>query len=275
MMTEDSNKKAVTSASSSVVLVPDAEDWVEGGSTMSGNGGLSRNATPYSSTNDLRNKSLMTGRSSVPWSGIKKPSVVKNEDGTMVSPLGTSIPSSSSSALTYGAPTDVEASGNFPAIGSTLGPFFSVGRLGKGTFCSIHKCVNLNYFHRTHEMNQGAHHSDAVVGDPSTPSRLAAAKVEIGEFKNSGVLGGEASILHFLHSTLPAHTVPVYMGHYRATPKAADGKNIKKNSSSTGEEEEPTKHTMSAIVMQYLVRWLVGLVWFGCRVFIHVCCVGL
>ncbi|CAJ1938244.1 unnamed protein product [Cylindrotheca closterium] len=48
------------------------------------------------------------------------------------------------------------------------------------------------------------------------PQRMVAAKVEVGEFKNSGVLLGEASILHFLDSCLPENTVPVYMGHLKA-----------------------------------------------------------
>lgn len=117
----------------------------------------------------------------------------------------------------YGRQEIVKATGSFPAPGSTLGPFFCLGRLGKGTFCSIHKCINLHYF------------EPLVHGNKTrTPQRLVAAKVEVGEFKNSGVLLGEASMLHFLDSSLPGNTVPIYMGHLK------------------GNED------ISAIVMEYL-----------------------
>lgn len=113
----------------------------------------------------------------------------------------------------FGGHTLVSTSGNFPALGSTLGPYFCLGRLGKGTFCSIHRCINLNYFH------------DSVNGSDdnktSKSRRMAAAKVEIGEFKNSGVLGGEATMLQFLDCSLPEDAVPIYMGHYRGTENVA------------------------------------------------------
>ena len=118
----------------------------------------------------------------------------------------------------FGAATVVRTKGNFPALGSTLGPFFCVGRLGKGTFCSIHRCIRLNHFHDVQKQ----------IRNGSSSCRITAAKVEIGEFRNSGVLGGEATMLDFLHSSLPKDTVPVYMGHYRG-----------------GDE-------ISAIVMEYL-----------------------
>lgn len=118
-----------------------------------------------------------------------------------------------------GGPITVETSGAFPRVGSILGPYFSVGNLGKGTFCSIHKCINMHYYHDSQPFN-GVKEGSKV--------RLAAAKVEIGEFRNSGVLGGEAAMLQFLDSSLPENTVPKYLGHFRA-----------------GEE-------ISAIVMEYL-----------------------
>jgi tau tubulin kinase len=105
----------------------------------------------------------------------------------------------------FGRPLAVETSGNFPAVGSTLGHFFCLGRLGKGTFSSIHKCVNLNFFHE----------------NDTTKRRLAAAKVELSSFAQSGVLEAEATILHFLDQSLPRGTVPVYMGHYRSGEYAA------------------------------------------------------
>jgi hypothetical protein len=176
----------------------------------------------------------------------------------------------------YGASIDTTTDGNFPNIGATLGPYFCLGRLGKGTFCSIHKCVNLHYFHNRDGLRRKRRIEGPAVPPPSTlpstsstvdsersttaaapagegqggpsssllpatatrnPRRLAAAKVEIGEFKNSGVLGGEAAILHFLDSVLPPHTVPVYMGHYRC---------------SGGSSSSSTRNVTSAIVMEYL-----------------------
>ena len=119
-------------------------------------------------------------------------------------------------------------SGNFPAIGSCLGPYFSVGRLGFGTFCSIHKCINLNYNHR-----KTTNKRLKLGEEPKTDLRLVAAKVETGEFKNSGVLGGEASILHFLDEVLPPQTVPIYVGHYT-------------------NKDSATRNVTSAIVMEYL-----------------------
>mmetsp|Transcript_26872 Transcript_26872/g.65308 ORF Transcript_26872/g.65308 Transcript_26872/m.65308 type:complete len:659 (+) Transcript_26872:116-2092(+) len=105
----------------------------------------------------------------------------------------------------YGRQEIVKATGNFPALGAILGPFFCLGRLGKGTFCSIHKCINLHYFE-----------PQILSNKKRRPQRMVAAKVEVGEFKNSGVLLGEASMLHFLDSSLPENTVPVYMGHLKA-----------------------------------------------------------
>ena len=128
----------------------------------------------------------------------------------------------------YGGHTLVKASGDFPALGSTLGPYFCMGRLGKGTFCSIHKCINLHYYHRIGEEATNAN-AEQQTNSSSSRRRLGAAKVEIGEFRNSGVLGGEATMLQFLDSALPENTVPVYMGHYR------------------GENAD-----VSAIVMEYL-----------------------
>lgn len=100
----------------------------------------------------------------------------------------------------FGLPLVAERKGNFPDEGSILGHFFCVGKLGAGTFSSIHKCVNLNYF------NQAG----------TSKRRLAAAKVELSDFSQSGVLESEAMILEFLHQKLPTGTVPTYMGHYKS-----------------------------------------------------------
>jgi serine/threonine protein kinase len=93
----------------------------------------------------------------------------------------------------------VESCGNFPRIGSQFGDYFCLGRLGKGTFCSIHKCCALQY------------------GRFPDDIRLVAAKVELSQFSNSGVLDGEASMLSYLDQSLPPNTVPRYLGHFVST----------------------------------------------------------
>lgn len=115
-----------------------------------------------------------------------------------------SAPLVSTKRTQYGAAIPVKTTGNFPQAGSILGPYFCLGTLGKGTFSSIHKCINLDFGHRN-----------------SNKCRLAAAKVELSTFANSGVLLGEALVLHFLDESLPRGTVPVYMGHYTAGESAA------------------------------------------------------
>lgn len=142
--------------------------------------------------------------------------------------------------LMYGRPIHVKDRGQFPKVGSVLGPFFCLGELGKGTFSSVHKCVNLEYHRQDEEENI----KTAADGEPPTKliktessagdtiksttsqaslskRRLAAAKVELKTFVQSGVLESEATILHFLHSSLPPNTVPVYMGHYKSSRYAA------------------------------------------------------
>lgn len=114
---------------------------------------------------------------------------------------------STASRYYFGKPKQVQSIGKFTELGSILGPFFCLGQLGKGTFSSIHKCICMNYFHRNN--------------DSKARRRLAAAKVELVSFQQSGVLEAEATILDYLHNTLPPGTVPVYMGHYRADPYAA------------------------------------------------------
>ena len=152
----------------------------------------------------------------------------------ITAPAATAVPAGTASGrgrdnVNYGAPISARTTGNFPAVGSTLGPYFSIGRLGKGTFCSIHKCINMRYHHIKIDST-----SNNGKNKPKT-HRLAAAKVEIGDFKNSGVLGGEASILHFLDDVLPSHTVPSYMGHY------------------VSKDRDKNNNTVtSAIVMEYL-----------------------
>lgn len=99
----------------------------------------------------------------------------------------------------YGQPKRVLSVGNFPEPGSMLGPFFCVGRLGKGTFCSIHKCLSLE----------------------GTGPKLVAAKVELKDFQASGVIEGESIMLEHLDNSLPPKTVPKYMGLYKSDEAAA------------------------------------------------------
>lgn len=101
-------------------------------------------------------------------------------------------------ATVYGQAIQVAEKGVFPAVGSILGPYFCLGKLGMGTFSSIHKCVS---FQRE--------------------NRIAAAKVELGDFQQSGVLESEATILDFLYRNLPKGKVPTYIGHYRSSKGAA------------------------------------------------------
>ncbi|GKY91789.1 hypothetical protein MPSEU_000150600 [Mayamaea pseudoterrestris] len=95
--------------------------------------------------------------------------------------------------LAYGSPSLVTCSGSFPQVGSTLGPFFCLGQLGKGTFSSIHKSIHMSNL------------------------SVAAAKVELESFQQSGVLDQEAILLDFLHKNTPKGTVPKYYGYYKAT----------------------------------------------------------
>ena len=97
----------------------------------------------------------------------------------------------------------VKTQGNFPAVGSLLGDYFCLGKLGKGTFCSIHKCADLKYWKNP------------------TKGRLVAAKVELQNFANSGVLMGEAFMLQHLDQNLPPETVPIYHGHLVSGKAAA------------------------------------------------------
>jgi len=136
----------------------------------------------------------------------------------------------------YGAAIPVTASGTFPQAGSILGPYFCLGTLGKGTFSSIHKCINLDYAHS--------------IDKKTNNCRLAAAKVELSTFANSGVLLGEAMVLHFLDEALPKGTVPVYMGHYTASGGEGDDSASNNNASSTA---APTAAPLAAaIAMEYL-----------------------
>lgn len=93
----------------------------------------------------------------------------------------------------------------FPEPGSVVGPddaYFCLGRLGKGTFCAIHKCVDMSF----------AHHSSQ---QQRKRNRIVAAKIELANFVDSGVIDGEASVLRFLDSALPIGMVPSFVDYVR------------------------------------------------------------
>lgn len=140
----------------------------------------------------------------------------------------------------YGRPIPVsDSGGSFPNAGSVLGPYFCLGQLGKGTFSSIHKCINMQYYHHDpfHNTNNNTKNNNKASPLPldadessskgttaatsSSRRRIAAAKVELGSFQQSGVLEAEATVLDFLHRHVPSGTVPVYMGHFRSEKFAA------------------------------------------------------
>eukprot|EP00984_Skeletonema_dohrnii_P037292 scaffold39219_cov183-Skeletonema_dohrnii-CCMP3373.AAC.1 len=98
----------------------------------------------------------------------------------------------------------------FPEAGSTIGAdndYFCLGKLGKGTFCSIHKCVDLSYSHRRA--------ATAASKKSSPKQRIVAAKAELASFLDSGVIDGEASVLRFLDASLPTGMVPTFVDYVR------------------------------------------------------------
>ena len=171
------------------------------------------------------------------------PTAMATTSATSGGAAGGGGPPTSYAHPAFGIPIHVKDSrGKFPRVGSTLGPYFCLGQLGKGTFSSVHKCVNLHYYYNSDDINQNSNkekydNNDSKTEDnqpdvtteatatgmcnSSNRRRLAAAKVELRTFAQSGVLESEATILHFLHDSLPPQTVPVYMGHYKSTNYAA------------------------------------------------------
>jgi serine/threonine protein kinase len=115
----------------------------------------------------------------------------------------------------YGRPVHVnDSNGTFPNVAAILGPYFCLGQLGKGTFSSIHKCIDMQY-----------HHTRRLDSDNENQARrrpVVAAKVELGGFQQSGVLESEAIVLDYLYRHVqPVQTVPTYVGHYRSDKFAA------------------------------------------------------
>jgi len=147
----------------------------------------------------------------------------------------------------------------FPEAGSTIGAdddYFCLGRLGKGTFCSIHKCVDLSYSHRR------ASAAASTTTKKSPPKqRIVAAKAELASFLDSGVIDGEASVLRFLDATLPTGMVPTFVDYVRQP----SGMTSQNNNSSvdlsaaaasaqvaTSAPQTPEVGGISAIIMEYL-----------------------
>ena len=144
------------------------------------------------------------------------------------------------------------------ATGGEVGRYFTLGRLGRGTFCSIHKCVDLGYHHRPLSGSEGG--GDAAWGGASSDGRrhrVVAAKVELSDFTNSGVLDGEATVLRHLSRHMPRDSIPAYLGyvkdvggggHLSLSPKQQqgdpDGQGRDGSSCSGG--------LTSAIIMEYL-----------------------
>jgi len=168
----------------------------------------------------------------------------------------------------YGVPRSAETRGRFPDAGSTLGPFFCLGQIGKGTFSSVHKCINMAYREETYRRdaereadsndNDGAARRSTASSSGKRrpdPPRLVAAKVELAAFAQSGVLDSEATILDFLHRSLPPNTVPVYMGHYRSASAVAPPPSPADARSEAGGPDggqQPPGVAAAALVMEYL-----------------------
>ena len=127
----------------------------------------------------------------------------------------------------------------FPEPGSTVGRdgrYICLGRLGAGTFCEISRCIDLSYFHSSTSTTP-SNTSPAGAGrseKTKNPNlRIVAAKVELTDFKNSGVLDGEATILKHLSNNMPPHFIPTFLDYIKTS-----NNNVQKE--------------VSTIIMEYL-----------------------
>eukprot|EP00592_Proboscia_alata_P018430 CAMPEP_0194419418 /NCGR_PEP_ID=MMETSP0176-20130528/18563_1 /TAXON_ID=216777 /ORGANISM="Proboscia alata, Strain PI-D3" /LENGTH=400 /DNA_ID=CAMNT_0039226363 /DNA_START=532 /DNA_END=1730 /DNA_ORIENTATION=+ len=162
----------------------------------------------------------------------------------------------------------------FPEPGSILSNrYFVLGRLGRGTFCSIHKCIDLRStspFGSDVPSSRSSRRLSSSSNTASLPALrkrkrhfLVAAKVELLSFANSGVLEGEAAILRHLSHTMSSDMIPAFVEHVRdestpvsataldpdgvgAAPVAPDG--------GTAPNQPPpaAPKGVSAIIMEYL-----------------------
>ncbi|KAL7535927.1 hypothetical protein ACHAXR_010875 [Thalassiosira sp. AJA248-18] len=140
----------------------------------------------------------------------------------------------------------------FPEPGSVIGPdgrYFCIGRLGKGTFCAIHKCVDLSYSHTL--MADGDADDDAGKKHANKRQRIVAAKVELANFVDSGVIDGEASVLKFLDASLPTGMVPTFVDYVRQPP-APPNIAAPAGAATTTTEKGTADGGLSAIIMECL-----------------------
>lgn len=156
----------------------------------------------------------------------------------------------------------------FPEAGSVIGPdgrYFCLGKLGKGTFCSIHKCVDLSY---SHTIAQNLHRRQQQNGEGPESGRrrqrIVAAKAELANFVDSGVIDGEAAVLKFLDFSLPPGMVPTFVDYVRqpatstqsASLLAAGGSASNLLGMGEASNIEKTSNVanggISAIIMEYL-----------------------
>jgi len=137
----------------------------------------------------------------------------------------------------------------FPEPGSIIGSYFCLGKLGKGTFCSIHKCIDLSYFHNNKKKihssssKSSSKSSSNVCNGRTNKLRIVAAKVELSTFINSGVIDGEATVLQNLSSQMPREMIPVFFSYNKTQ---SSSKVVSKG------EAEKTTPSISAIIMEYL-----------------------
>mmetsp|Transcript_17487 Transcript_17487/g.33374 ORF Transcript_17487/g.33374 Transcript_17487/m.33374 type:complete len:852 (-) Transcript_17487:68-2623(-) len=156
----------------------------------------------------------------------------------------------------------------FPEAGSVIGPdgrYFCLGKLGKGTFCSIHKCVDLSY---SHTIGQDLHLRQQQNGEGPESGRrrqrIVAAKAELANFVDSGVIDGEAAVLKFLDFSLPPGMVPTYVDYVRQPATSTESASLLATGGSAanllgmGEASNVEKASnvanggISAIIMEYL-----------------------
>jgi len=162
---------------------------------------------------------------------------------------------------------------SFPIPGSTTcdGKYFSLGKLGRGTFCEISKCADLSYHHTYHnststsnsKSNSTSNSNNSQQGDQedaqstSTSTltkrrtngntnkttkrlRICAAKVELATYTNSGVLDGEANILRHLSHNMNNQT-PTFVDYI--LPGSSSGSGNGNGSGNKG---------IRVIIMEYL-----------------------
>jgi serine/threonine protein kinase len=146
-----------------------------------------------------------------------------NMIGTSHSQMSVHTGSQPQQCTIYGRPVHVnDSNGSFPNVASILGPYFCLGQLGKGTFSSIHKCIDMEHYFNTHRDQHKNDESSSVSTPPERRHQVVAAKVELSGFQQSGVLESEAVILDYLHRHVqPTGTVPTFVGHYRSDKFAA------------------------------------------------------